>query len=176
MELMVVLVLIAVMTAVIIPEMRGSYEEALLRSTSRNLVGAFDAASSRAITLNQIQRIHLDAGNGRYYLEKNKRSDDRSSAPPTSPLETEGALDKRIAYEVHPSDEPDKSSARETSENLEENQEQSTANTISFYPDGTADARDIVLKDRQGFRLVLRLNPVTARVKVLDANSTEAAR
>ena len=34
-----------------------------------------------------------------------------------------------------------------------------------FYPDGTADAREIQLEDRDGFRLVLRINPTTARVQ-----------
>src|SRR5690349_11843034 len=42
MELMVVVVLIGILSAVIIPEMRGTYEEAVLRSTSRELVNAFN--------------------------------------------------------------------------------------------------------------------------------------
>ena len=40
--------------------------------------------------------------------------------------------------------------------------------TISFYPDGTADAGDILLRDREGFRLLLQINPVTARVHVVE--------
>jgi prepilin-type N-terminal cleavage/methylation domain-containing protein len=36
-ELMVVIVLIGIMTAMIIPEMKGTFEEALLRSTAREL-------------------------------------------------------------------------------------------------------------------------------------------
>ena len=39
---------------------------------------------------------------------------------------------------------------------------------ISFYPDGTADACEIRLEDREGFRLGLQINPVTARVRVLE--------
>ena len=37
---------------------------------------------------------------------------------------------------------------------------------VTFYPDGTADARQIELTDRDGFRLALRINPVTSRVQV----------
>ncbi len=39
---------------------------------------------------------------------------------------------------------------------------------ISFYPDGTADAGDITLRDREGFRLLLHINPVTARIHVIE--------
>ena len=39
---------------------------------------------------------------------------------------------------------------------------------IFFYPDGTADASEIVLRDRDGFRLALRINPVTARVRIIE--------
>src|SRR5690242_12073923 len=46
-EIMVVLVLIGILTALILPEMRGTYEDALLRSTSRQLVNAFNLAYSR---------------------------------------------------------------------------------------------------------------------------------
>jgi hypothetical protein len=36
---------------------------------------------------------------------------------------------------------------------------------IGFYADGTADAVEIRLRDRDGFGLVLEVNPVTARVR-----------
>jgi hypothetical protein len=39
---------------------------------------------------------------------------------------------------------------------------------ILFYPDGTAENREIVLEDKSGFRLALRLNPVTARVHIVE--------
>jgi predicted secreted protein len=39
---------------------------------------------------------------------------------------------------------------------------------ISFYPDGTADAAEIQLRDRDGFQLLLQLNPVTGRVHITE--------
>ena len=59
-ELMVVVVLIGIMTAVIIPEMKGTYEDALLRSTGRELVGVLNLAYSQTITVNQRHRVRLD--------------------------------------------------------------------------------------------------------------------
>jgi hypothetical protein len=40
--------------------------------------------------------------------------------------------------------------------------------SVAFNPDGTADSREIVLRDRTGFRLGLRVNPTTARVEILE--------
>ena len=39
---------------------------------------------------------------------------------------------------------------------------------IAFYPDGTADAGDFILRDADGFRLALHINPITARVHVVE--------
>src|SRR5207302_10357356 len=68
-EMMVVVVLIGIVTAVIIPEMKGTYEDALLRSTSRELVSTFNVAYSRAVTLNQIHRVRLKEGSAGYVTE-----------------------------------------------------------------------------------------------------------
>src|SRR5436190_15904466 len=72
-ELMVVIVLIGIMTAMILPEMKGTYEDALLRSETRKLADVFSLANSRAITLNQQQRVRIDAKNGRYSIESASR-------------------------------------------------------------------------------------------------------
>ena len=39
---------------------------------------------------------------------------------------------------------------------------------VAFYPDGTADAAAFLLRDRDGFRLLLQINPITARVHVVE--------
>src|SRR6266446_1993484 len=59
MEIMVVLVLLAIMAAVIIPEMKGSFEDALLRSNARKLADVFNLAYSRAVSLNQLHRVRF---------------------------------------------------------------------------------------------------------------------
>src|SRR3954453_9518465 len=69
-ELMVVLLLISVMAALIIPEMKGTYEDALLRSSARQLVDVFTLAYSRAVTVNQLHRVVLDAKTGHYIIER----------------------------------------------------------------------------------------------------------
>ena len=50
----------------------------------------------------------------------------------------------------------------------EKPREQNSDDSIAFYPDGTADAEEIILRDREGFRLVLRINPITARIRIVE--------
>ena len=39
---------------------------------------------------------------------------------------------------------------------------------ITFYPDGTADSGEVLLRDQDGFSLLLRINPITSRVRVIE--------
>src|SRR5438045_4322565 len=96
MELMVVLVLIGIVSALIIPQMKGTYEDRLLRSTSRELVDVFGLAYSRAVSLNQLHRVHLDFASGRYALERRVRQGGQYSFVPVTDIPgSEGTLDTR---------------------------------------------------------------------------------
>ena len=172
MELMVVMVLIGIMTAMILPEMKGTYEDALLRSTSRELVSVCSLAASHAVSLNQAHRLLLDRKTGHYSIQR--RASDRGPAGRfVSAREVsggEGELDPRIAIEIHNSgDEATEAAEQEPSPvpggsaRLERRDD-----GVTFYPDGTADASEIVLQDRDGFRVALRINPVTARVRIIE--------
>ncbi len=168
---MVVMVLIGIVTAVIIPEMRGTYEDALLRSTSRELVNAFNLAYSRAVTLNQIHRVRLMEVSGRYVTEartSGSHGADEFLALPDSPG-TQGELDTRISVAIH---RPDSSSEPGGEANPSAAGDALPAppgkGAITFYPDGTADGAEVELRDRQGFRLALRINSVTARVHIVE--------
>jgi prepilin-type N-terminal cleavage/methylation domain-containing protein len=172
MELMVVLVLIGIMSAMIIPEMRGTYEDARLRSASRDLLNVFDLAYSRAISLRQTHRVRLDRINSRYFIEKSRpegRGKNVFSVVQDIPG-GEGEIDRRISMEVRKTgedlsvatDQPPTQNARDGMPS------QDSEDAIAFYPDGTADAREIWLEDREGFRLALRINATTARVQIVE--------
>lgn len=164
MEMMVVLVLIAILTATIIPEMKGTFEDTLLRSTGRDLVNVIELASSRAISLNQTLRVRLDAISGRYQIERHVR---QSAAEDFEPLKDvaggKGNLDKRISVQIFRL-AGDSSATAAGEEALVPDEEQA----LTFYPDGTADSALIELKDRAGFRLGLRVNAITSRVTILE--------
>jgi type II secretion system protein H len=169
-EIMIVVVLIGIMTVLIIPEMKGTYEDALLRSTSRELINAFKLAYSRSVSFNQAHRVRLDTGNGRYVVEKQVL--DRSGetfAPLRDVPGGEGTLDKRITIAIHKAGaQAAMEAGPQTAIAAPDESPAPPATDITFYPDGTAEAGEIVLQDRQGYRLALRINPTTARVRIVE--------
>jgi len=168
-ELMVVIIIISIMSAVIVAEMHGTYQEALLRSTSRELASAFSAASSRAVSVNRPHRVRLDLAAHRYFLERSARGDSEFFPARDVPA-SEGALDSRISIKIRePGMESPEDAAGEPpadSGNRDNAASPEAEMAVTFYPDGTADERQIELTDRDGFRLALRINPVTSRVQI----------
>ena len=167
-ELMVVLGLIGILSALIIPEMKGTFEDSLLRSTSRKLVDVFSIAASRAVSLNQLHRVRLDPHTGQYVIEKRVRETGHGDEfAPIKISDSEGKLDTRIFIQIHKIEEPSANSSEngEPSHGVEGGQ---LVDSISFFSDGTADATEVVLRDRQGFRMALLINPITSRVKILQ--------
>jgi len=164
MELVIVIVLIGIMAAIIVPEMKGAFEDALLRSSGRKLVDVFTSANSRAISFNQTHRVRLDQGSGKYVVER--ATDDskgpRDFEPVTDLSGLKGEIDSRIAIAIQPLTQspPEDSDEAENSRFLRDG--------IHFYSDGTSDGCEIVLRDRAGFKLVLRLDPITCAVDLPD--------
>ena len=169
-ELMVVIGLIGILSAAILPSMRGTYDDAVLRAGGRELMNVFQLASSRAVTLNQVQRVRLDRSSGRYALEAPAPSDSTRTefAPARDVPGGAGTIDSRIAISVRlGGDEPSDESEPVVAETGEGSLQDGTV--FTFYPDGTADAAEVRLQDAEGFQLALKVNPVTARVRVVDA-------
>jgi type II secretion system protein H len=171
-ELMLVCLLVAILTAMIIPEMRGSYQDALLRAASRKLVAAFDLAYSRTVSLDQVNRVRLDPETRRYVVEKRVQDGEQASFVALKDVSGgEGELDSRISVQVrNPSDDltneaPEAASAQPLASDLAGPE---SDDAIAFYPDGTADGREVILRDRDGFGLALRVNPITARVNIVE--------
>ncbi len=170
-ELTVVILLVAIMSAAIIPAMRGTYQDALLRSTSRELVNSFDIAYSRAISLNQLHRVRFDTRTGHYLIERREPTGLREEFTPIKDVPgCEGKLDARISLQIHKQSEGTADTSAPAA-NLPASEDQAMAvedSTVSFYPDGTADGAELELRDREGFRLSLQINPTTARIHIVE--------
>ncbi len=172
MELMVVLVLIGLMTAMILPEMRGTYEEAVLSSTARKLADVCGIAYSRAVAVQQPHRLRLDRAAHRYSVERriSRTGGEDNYAPAQDIPGGEGKLDSRISIDFgNPNEGAVGWVASDPSPPAQ--QVQYSDEGIVFYPDGTADARKIQLQDREGFRLAILINPTTARVQIKELES-----
>ncbi len=168
-ELMVVITIIGIVTAAMIPEMTGSYQDAVLRSTSRELINAFGLACSRAVSLNQTRRVRIDEKTGRYLVEKRVMENGRPDFVLADDVPgDQGQLDSRISIEFRPPDENLSEPSAQPEVATTDSSSPADGVAIAFYPDGTADAGDVVLRDREGFRLALRINPITARVHIME--------
>lgn len=168
-ELVVVLALLAILSALILPEMRGTFGDALLRAASRDLVDACGIASSRAVSFNETLRLRLDPETGRYQLERSPRHSPSAVAfQPVRDLPgSTGIIDPRIKARVRSADPLPLAQVPTSDETHQPADATPVPAGIAFYPDGTADRAEIVLRDREGYGLALRLNPVTARVRVI---------
>src|SRR5436309_8118825 len=138
MELMIVLVLIGIMAAMVVPEMKGSFEDAVLRSSARKLVDVFSLTYSRAVSFNQLHRIRLDNSTGRYVVE---RQGDDPQGPEFELARDisgfQGQIDPRIAVEIKVAQEDSGEEFEETAG--DQPKRRSLSDGISFYADGTAD-------------------------------------
>jgi prepilin-type N-terminal cleavage/methylation domain-containing protein len=168
-EMLVVVVIVSIMSVAIVAEMHGTYQDALLRATGRELAAACNGASSRAISVNRPHRVHLDTLAHRWLLERGTRAGS-DFFPVKDVPGGSGTLDARITINIL---EPGVNSPDDAgneppggSGNTGELPSSGLEDAITFYEDGTADARQIVLADRDGFRLALRINPITSRVQI----------
>jgi type II secretion system protein H len=173
-ELTIVILLIAIMSAAIIPAMRGTYQDALLRSSSRDLINTFGIAYSRAVSLNQLHRVRIDTQSGRYLVERQESGARQEEFVPLEDVPgCKGTLDSRITVRVHQAGENEGGGEAASAERLPASDSGGTSGAepgemISFNPDGTADGVTVELRDRDGFGLALKINPTTARVTLAD--------
>lgn len=165
-ELLVVIVVIGIVTAVILPEMRGTQEDALLRSTTRKIVNLCALASSRAVSLNRAQVLKLALPDGKYLLDNARKPSAESAKNIKSPEPETGTLDSRISLQIRQAQIDDQEN-EDKHEDLDD-QNEGADQILKFFPDGTAEPREIILKDRDGFQLSLRMNPTTARFRISE--------
>jgi Tfp pilus assembly protein FimT len=168
---MVVLVLIGILSAMIIPEMKGTYADALLRSSGRELVNIFKLAYSQAVSRNELHVVRFETTTGHFTLERrlpSQGSQARFAALKDIPGSS-GEIDNRITIEVHKNNEAsDENSVSNPGLVATDEPERPRDDIVTFYPDGTADAAEVLLHDQAGFGLRLRIDPITARVEIFE--------
>jgi type II secretion system protein H len=168
-ELLVVLAVIGIFTGIMVAEMRGTFQEALLRSSARGLMSGLSLASTRAVSLNQAHLFELNRAENEFVVRAQARAPKRGlgTAEEEDRAAETSEIDERITVEIR-----DPAAVLEEEPGVEpavaREQPRSERDTIRFYPDGTADAREIILRDNNNAELVLRVNPITGRVRVQE--------
>lgn len=184
-ELMVILTLIALLSAFILPEMAGTYQDSLLRAASRRLMDVFDLASSQAIALQTPQHVQFDLKAHHCSIEapKSDRRDSGSKTEGKGLAAVDGQWDSRIQVRLEdpPSEAapdtgpvPTRANPRDetpTPETSRKNENPSHRLRITFYPDGTADGKRVILEDPDGFQHILDIQSATARVQLKKSKS-----
>ncbi|MGV3773212.1 MAG: pilus assembly FimT family protein [Verrucomicrobiales bacterium] len=165
-ELMVVLGLIAIMTGVVVSEMAGTREDALLKSSAREVIDVLNLASSRAITLGQAHRVDFIPGKHSYEVKRkvHEAGEGVGFVSLNDAAGSQGEWDERIQMDLPMPEAEEEEGETQIAEALAP--QQSQYGSVQFYPDGTADPFRIIMRDRQGFEVVLKINPATGRVKV----------
>jgi prepilin-type N-terminal cleavage/methylation domain-containing protein len=164
-ELMVVVAVLLVLTALMAGQFGSTYQGELLRSAGLELMGAMKLAWSEAITTHSIHRVRLDPPSGRWWIEGPRRGEYgvEEYAPLSSLNDASGRIDGRVAMEVRsPGELPGQAGPPSYLAGGRR-----PAEVILFRPDGTADGLEILLRDQEGSRLALRINPTTARVRAV---------
>lgn len=166
-ELLVVIVMIGIMTAVILPGMKGTFEGELLNTTTRQLISALRTASNQSITLNLPHRVRFDSARTKFMVERRAKLDESETGFIPAPIKgAKGEMDSRIRIEItEPELELDEG---EEPPPEDEDKQDVDHDYIQFNADGTAERREIQLRDRAGFGVALRINPITSRIKVVE--------
>lgn len=172
-EIVIVLTLMGILAAVVIPEMRGSVEDALLKSECRKWIHVIGLASSHAISRNQTCRLRHLPSQDRYVFEVEKPGQGTRQFEMVREMQgADGRLDPRVKVSIRRTGNSGAGNLRGGGGFASEfSNSNSEAGLVHFYPDGTSEACQIRLEDRMGFSLVLVMNPVTSRLRIADTSS-----
>jgi type II secretory pathway pseudopilin PulG len=170
---MVVIVVLMILTAMILPQFGGTYQDALLRSHGRQILEALNLAYSQAVTTGKRVRLRLDPGRGRFWLEERGEEGDGGFHPVAGLPGGAGELDPRISLEVRAPREGMSRAAEDRPERDRDQGESGEIQSVTFRPDGTAQAREILLRDRDGFSMALRIEANTARARLVEVERAQ---
>ena len=165
-EMMIVLVIISIMTVLMIPEMKGSYEEAQLRSNARKLRAAFKTAYSRSISTHRQHRVRIDLENSKLIVEERNSSSETPYIPLKDFDRKTSQLHPHVGIRFHqPVSEFSGGAGESEAESALPRLKEIPDGVFVFHPNGTSEGKDIELRDRMGFGLMIQLDPITCRVR-----------
>jgi len=133
--------------AVLVAKNRGSYDNTLLRASTREVLRACELARNQATTRNQIHCIRFDGVGSRLVIEP-------KPADGTEGFDLSCGLTD-IFFEISNSVDRNRTTAAGSRGHREAEE---WSDRINFYPDGTVDGRSIRLLDRNGTEFILSID------------------
>jgi len=144
-ELLTIILIMAVLVGVSVPRFRRTFVHLQLQVFANNVVRLLSYASRRAVTRQEVLRVHFDVEGRQYWLAQAKES----------LLEGES---ERIASKFNRISSVPEAISLDPS-----------ASEVTFYPDGRADRFEMVIFDNEqggGYKLVTDV--WTGRAKLLE--------
>jgi prepilin-type N-terminal cleavage/methylation domain-containing protein len=176
-ELIVVLTILGILGAMIVPQFASTYVDALLRASGRELVAGLNLSYSLAVGRQSSCRLVLDPGSGAWRIEELRTGEGgveefgRVQDVPGA----WGRIDRKISVRLLSGSEEDRPSGDPLASSPSRGSgPEAPPEGILFRPDGTAEAREIVLRDPEGFALSIRVDSVTSRVRIAALEREEA--
>ncbi len=172
-ELMVVIMILAIMTVFVVPNMRGLRERNKLVSASRQIVSLIRYARTEAITGERETEIRFDVEGGRYRLDLNRYI-------PSSNGSWSRSEKKRSEFE-HIRHLPHFVYFKEVATDADPDSRGKIGRVV-FYPDGSATGATIVLENRPPRKkgktryMTIEVPPATALPEVYNKTPEELAR
>jgi Tfp pilus assembly protein FimT len=158
---MVVLAVLGILSALIVPQFGTSMEDSRLTAAGRELVSVMNLAYSQAVTKHAPCRLRIDREKSRYWLE----SPIAGGFEPVDDVPgAAGSLDRKISVQVRASGGREAGAGR--SAPAAPGKSAGDVETIAFRPDGTADPREVILRDGDGFGLSIEVHPITSRIRI----------
>lgn len=164
-ELVVVIVIIAVLSGMTVPQLAGSWGSASLRSAARDLLVTAQFARHYAATHRTRCRLVLHPTDGRYVLEaeSDKETAEGGFEPVQSHAAKPGQLPSNVRFET-----------LRILPRAGESRSDPQSSAVFFEPNGQADTAVIAITDGRRF-WTLRVAPTTARVELLEGKIMETA-
>ncbi len=174
-ELLVVLAVIAVLSGMILPQFSSTYQGSLLRAASREILSVLNLGYSYAVSFQKPHHLRIDPEERRYWLEAPREDDSGNEVflPVQNFSGCSGQLDRKISIQIRwPREGGEVDSGRQRWPERERSLD-SLEERIEFRPDGTADGREIILHDQEGFGMAIQINPITARARLINLGREE---
>ncbi len=144
-ELIVVLMLLGLASAVLLPSFSGGLDSLQLEATGRDLVTRMKQARTSAISNQRVFRILLDPGDGSqkpaYVLANDYQEELRRFDLPDD-----------VSFQQEPGEE---------------------TMIVSFYPTGRSSGGELLLRNKRGRQIHIVVDPVTGFARVLKAQEAD---
>jgi len=153
-ELIVVILVIAVLSSVTLPSMRGVFTGSKLKTTARELYTMLKYAQGAAIFQRKIVELRIDTAQNKYKLFLGDEGEKKIRDKKYSRIESVVQLPREVVFA--------------TVDTFVTTKKKQELKSILFYPDGSSSGGAITLKGKNNRTFSIFIYPSTGFVELID--------